>query len=706
MSNNYIIVDSNYSRRQKLFSGEKNRIAVVPEDFSKNDFSVILTDKNLVTKYENSFNIFCAGDFVKNAFIDELKAFASFNWFYNKNCYLFIVMQDSNYEAEEKIRNLAEQLGIDKKLVLVQASDKILAKSLFDVSSIFISLNDYSENRVYCYEAMNAGKIVISSAEGKLPELLNGSGIIVTEKQNDILGSLLNQLFENSVLVKTICDEEKKQFKLYEENVRKYDKTAVIQNLKENGKSVVFENSDAPVEYPDVKIFDDRIPLCYELDGQLNLLKFGKLVENIDSLDIAYLNSHIDGIGVESDCLCEKLIEHGVIIPVKKIENDNWNDFIEEVFSVQKKISVSMVTTWNSRCGIAEYTKMEVEASLKNIDYEIFPNQGVELLQKDELFVQPRTWIQNYNEDFETLTEKLLASKSEFVHIQFHYGLFQNLARFAAFVENLVSSKKVVITFHKTADNDFITRVESLRTIVASLNKCTALVVHAESDRKRLLDYGVTALIKVIEHGQIVYPDIAAAKQKAKLGIDSSVVVGSYGFLIPHKGILEAIQSIAILKKDIPDILYMPVCSLSGGKDSQEYFGQCSAEIERLGLQDNVRMITDFLPNDESMKYLKACDVMVMPYKPTQESASGAVRFCVAAARPMITSKQKIFDEFKSCAYQIDETKPELIADGIKQALNPSIRDELVRNEKSYMMKTSWYSTAKKFYQLYSELQK
>lgn len=705
MSNNYI-VDSNYSRRQKLFVGEKNRISVVPADFSKNDFSLILTDENLVAQYKNSFNIFCAGDFVKNAFIDELKSFASYNWFYNKNCRLFIIMQNSDSEAEEKLKKLAEQLGVNKKVVFVHDSLGILAKSFFNISSIFISLNDYSENRVYCYEAMKAGKVVISSAEGKLPELLNDSGIVVTEKRNDVLSALLNQLYENSSLVQTVCAEEIKQIKIYDENVKNYDKNASLQNLSENCKSVIFDNSENLLKYPDVKIFDDRIPHCYELSGQLNLLKVEKLGEQIDSLDIGYLNSHIDGIGTESDSMCEKLIENGIIIPVKKIENDNWNDFIEEVFAVQKKVSVAMVTTWNSRCGIAEYTKMEVEASVKNIDYEIYPNQGVELLQKDELFVQPRCWVQNYNEGFETLAEKLLTSKSEFVHIQFHYGLFQNLAKFAAFVEKLVAAKKVVITFHKTADNDFITRVESLRTIVSTLNKCTALVVHAESDKTRLLGYGITAFIKVIEHGQIVYPDIAAAEQKAKLGINSSVVVGSYGFLIPHKGILEAIQSIAILKKEIPDILYMPVCSLSGGKDSQEYFELCSAEIEKLGLQDNVRMITDFLPNDESMKYLKACDVMVMPYKPTQESASGAVRFCIAACRPMVTSKQKIFDEFKACAYQIEETKPELIADGIKQALNPSICNELVKNEKSYMMKTSWYSTAKKFYQLYSELQK
>ncbi len=115
-------------------------------------------------------------------------------------------------------------------------------------------------------------------------------------------------------------------------------------------------------------------------------------------------------------------------------------------------------------------------------------------------------------------------------------------------------------------------------------------------------------------------------------------------------------------------------------------------------------MISGYLQNDESMKYLKACDVMVMPYKPTQESASGAIRFCIASARPMVTTKQKIFDDFKDCAVQIDNATPQLIAEGIKQALNPDISLKLVENEKSYIAKTSWYATADKFYSLYRSI--
>lgn len=68
--------------------------------------------------------------------------------------------------------------------------------------------------------------------------------------------------------------------------------------------------------------------------------------------------------------------------------------------------------------------------------------------------------------------------------------------------------------------------------------------------------------------------------------------------------------------------------------------------------------VTDFLPNDESVVLLQACDILLMTYHPSTESASGAIRFCIAAKRPIITIRQDIFKEFSDCTYQIDRCTP------------------------------------------------
>lgn len=143
------------------------------------------------------------------------------------------------------------------------------------------------------------------------------------------------------------------------------------------------------------------------------------------------------------------------------------------------------------------------------------------------------------------------------------------------------------------------------------------------------------------------------------------------------------------------------MCTLHESRESTEYFSECLDEVKRLGLAQNVELVTDFLENDESMWLLQACDVMVMAYHPSMESASGAVRFCLAAQRPTITTDQLLFKEFSDCTYQIGETDPGKIADAIEHVLSGGEAETLLENTKRYIKKNSWYETGRRFYRLY-----
>lgn len=384
---------------------------------------------------------------------------------------------------------------------------------------------------------------------------------------------------------------------------------------------------------------------------------------------------------------------------------ERWLDFIDETSKKQLKPKVGMVCTWNSKCGVAEYSKLEIESSSYNIDYKVYPNFGVALTADDENYVQKRLWAETFEEDYASLVKELINSDRQIIHIQFHYGLFPNIHNFKNFLRELLKCKKLIITFHKTADEKSGKKTISLKTIVPEINKCSAIIVHQQEDRSRLIGYGVKeSVLKLIPLGQIVCAETPPELSQSLLNIKSRHVVGSYGFLLEHKGIKETVQAVSILKKKYADVLYLAVCALYTTSESKKLLEECGIEIERLGLNENVKMITDFLPNDKSMKYLQACNVLALPYKHTEESASGAVRFCVAALRPLVTTKEKIFDEFKDCTVQIDEAKPEMIADGIEHAMNSELSKRLVENEKKYIKETSWNVSADKFYKLYTEI--
>lgn len=382
-----------------------------------------------------------------------------------------------------------------------------------------------------------------------------------------------------------------------------------------------------------------------------------------------------------------------------------WLDFIEEVKNKQIKPRVSMVTTWNSKCGVAEYTKMEIEATMQNVEYRVYPDYASKIIVRDEPFVAKRVWGNIAKGNLTELTRRLRNDSSDIVHFQFNYGFFK-LNNLADSIEQLHEEKKIVITFHKTEDGDINGQPLSLRSITEQLNLCAALIVHQEKDKELLCSYGVKEeIIHVINHGQVVYPGISAKYVQRQQNISASPVIGSYGFFLSHKGIKEVIQAVAILKEEFPHILYTPVCALYEGGVSTEYYNECVAEAERLGVQNNVKFITDFLPNEESMAHLQACDVLLMPYKPTKESASGAIRFCMAVKRPIITTRQPIFDEFRECTYQIEAAEKELIADAVRTLMNDETAAVTYMEAiDRYVRKTSWYATADKIYNLYRSL--
>lgn len=382
-----------------------------------------------------------------------------------------------------------------------------------------------------------------------------------------------------------------------------------------------------------------------------------------------------------------------------------WTDFIAEVGERQIRPRVSMVTTWNSKCGVAEYTKMEVEATRRNVEYRVYPDYISKKVSVDEPFVAKRLWGNVSEGNMNELIRMLNNDSSEIVHFQFNYGFFK-LEELATAIEVLAEEKKVVITFHKTEDAEVDEKIVSLRTIAEQLNLCSALIVHQKKDKELLCSYGIREeIIFVINHGQMIFSEISAKAAQRQKGISASPVIGSYGFLLPHKGIKEAIQAVAILKEDYPDILYMPVCALYESPISYGYYQECKKEVEALGLEENVKFITDFLPNSESLSYLQACDVLVMPYKPTGESASGAIRPCLAVKRPIITTRQPIFDEFKEYTYQIEASDKELIADAIETIIkDKEVSERYLGAISQYVRETSWYATADKLYDLYRSL--
>jgi hypothetical protein len=118
------------------------------------------------------------------------------------------------------------------------------------------------------------------------------------------------------------------------------------------------------------------------------------------------------------------------------------------------RIKLGLLTTWNTRCGIAEYSRYIVEQLQKrdDVDVTVFGsiNHGDYRLREDEDFVVPTfemaLWA-NGSDRF--LIENILERDIDVLHIQYQM-LFYNPPLFEALLRRFHG--RTVITYH---DNDF-----------------------------------------------------------------------------------------------------------------------------------------------------------------------------------------------------------------------------------------------------------
>lgn len=382
-----------------------------------------------------------------------------------------------------------------------------------------------------------------------------------------------------------------------------------------------------------------------------------------------------------------------------------WQDFINDVENNLFIPKVSIVTTWNTKCGIAEYSKMAVYNSKHLIDYRIYPDYGKELLFDDEPFVAKRLWEHNcLNQDLYPLTKELISNNDDIINIQISFGFF-NIEELKKLIRKLSQVKKVVLSFHEVKDTIVGNKTISLSSMVDEINMCKAIIIFQEKEKQYLIDIGVKEeLIKIVPLGQLITMDVPSKIQKQINNIQSDHVIGSYGFLLPHKGTKEIIESVNLLKDRYPDIKYLSVSSLYDAPESVNYYKECMETIKKYNLKDNVTIITEFLSNEQSLNYLQCCDLLLMPYIGTQQSASGAIRQCIAAKRPIVTTNLPIFDEFKEYVYQINKPNSNEIVESIIEYFETDKFDKYIKKQEEYLQDNSWSKTTKTMYDIYLDI--
>ncbi len=388
--------------------------------------------------------------------------------------------------------------------------------------------------------------------------------------------------------------------------------------------------------------------------------------------------------------------------------NFNWEvsarKTIEFLKSIQFKPKLGVVSTWNMKCGISEYTKYLVSSLNNFADIKIFASKvsSNELIARDGNEVI-RCW-EPYFDDLNVLYNKVLESNLDIVHIQFNFGLFE-LNALANLIKKLKDMGiKLIITFHSIDDTEFMNKPIKLDTIKQELKLVDKIWVHTTKDVKKLSEKGISDNVVKIPQGNIIFDD--NKKEEIKAGIfKNSRIISTFGFLLPHKGILETIKALPSIKSEYPDILFLIVSSIFPDESSKKYYESCKKEVRILGLNKNVIFFTDFLEEREIINLLQASDIVVLPYKKTREASSAAIRFALASHRPVIVTDIPIFSEFEGEVYKISDCSPDEIQKGtLKLFENEKLQKEIANSAERKMKENSWPNIAKRYEDLLLQL--
>lgn len=327
---------------------------------------------------------------------------------------------------------------------------------------------------------------------------------------------------------------------------------------------------------------------------------------------------------------------------------------------------IAWVSSWNTRCGIASYSQHMLEHM--PADVQILASHTDAMVAGDDDRVV-RCWHQGDDDSLVNLAATIDSADFDILVIQFNYGFFDLLA-LAGFVNSQIDAGRTVVTeMHSTTDPMQVSH-KKIIDLVAALNRCDRVIVHSVADLNRLKTYGLVANVVLLPLGIIErHP---GAKEAV---IDRPFRIASYGYFLPHKGLLELIDAVVSLRDAGVSLELTMVNAQYPAPVSAETIAQARTKIAATHAQDQIVLRTDYLDDAQSLGYLSDADLIVFPYQKTGESASAAVRFGIASGVAVAVTPLGIFDDVRDAVHFLPGTSVEHISEGI-DALMRAIQGE------------------------------
>lgn len=306
---------------------------------------------------------------------------------------------------------------------------------------------------------------------------------------------------------------------------------------------------------------------------------------------------------------------------------------------------IGFVTPWNSRCGIAEYSRYLVHSLPASCEPLVFADYAAPV-RPDESYVV-RCWQADGGVEgrkAERLAKEIVQKNVDVVSIQFNFGFFAPSTLHHLLGRLRQSDIVTGVTLHSTGSE----KLESLKPVLRNADFC---LCHRSADLEKIREPELARKTFLLRQG---IPEAHGDRETARQSrtSQSCFVISCFGFFLPPKGIHHLLQAFALARLVNPLLRLKLLNALYPDRLSERYAGQCLQFIQDRGLAGCVSITTDFLDDEVVIRSLARSDLVVLPYCYSSESSSAAVRLPIASMTPVLCSDLPIFDEFTDCVHR------------------------------------------------------
>ncbi len=298
-------------------------------------------------------------------------------------------------------------------------------------------------------------------------------------------------------------------------------------------------------------------------------------------------------------------------------------------------MKVNFFTTWNARCGIAEYSKRLIAELRKLCEVSVVP-------------VIPGCNPFRYQK----LGRKM--NDADIAHIQYEYGLFTLVNPYIDNYSTLLSQIKIskVVTLHSLFPSFYpkVQSTRSMRNIAYSVRNilyypyrdrsskklyqsADFFIIHTNVGHTRLAELGVDSdrsfcFLHPVPVQRIISFD---EHYKVQYGVSKKRVLTLFGFVNPLKG-YELVLDILVR---LPDDVVLIIAGSVREEKYKRYFETLKCRITEKNLAHRVR-ITGYLSEEEIGKIMSITDICLAPY--VRMDASGSLSMSLAYQKAVVAS--------------------------------------------------------------------